>query len=71
MENLIMAYQGQEVEVIDHNGRVYRGIIEGIGTNPHRGMFIHDGFRRNFIPFFLIASLFLLSGRGRRRRRIF
>ena len=69
MEKLIMGYQGQEVEVIDHNGRVYRGIIEGIGMNPHRGMFIRDGFRRRFIPFFLIASLFLLG--GRRRRRIF
>lgn len=34
-----MEYQGQEVEVIDHNGRVYRGIIEGIGNNPHRGIF--------------------------------
>lgn len=71
MENLIMEHQGQYVEVIDHNGRVCRGIIEGIGSNPHRGMFIHDGFRRTFIPFFLIASLFLLGGRGRRRRRIF
>lgn len=63
MENLI----GQDVEVIDHNGRVFRGRIEGIGNNPHRGFFFHDGFRRSFIPFFLIASLFLLSG-GRRRR---
>lgn len=73
MENLIMGYQGQEVEIIDHNGRVYGGIIEGIGCNPHRGMFIRDGFRRRFIPFSLIAALFLLSGigRGRRRRRIF
>ena len=67
MENLIMQYQGQPVEIIDHNGRVYTGIIEGIGTNPHRGMFFHDGFRRRFIPFFLISSLFLLGGRGRRR----
>jgi len=67
MENLIMGYRGQDVEVIDHNGKVYRGRIEGLGTNPHRGIYIYDGFRRSFIPFFLISSLFLLSGRGRRR----
>jgi hypothetical protein len=68
MQNLVMRYQGQAVEIRDHNGRVHRGMLEGI--DPPRGMFIHDGFRRRFIPFFLIASIFLLSGR-RRRRRIF
>ncbi|WP_081485627.1 hypothetical protein [Bacillus methanolicus] len=65
MGNLIMRYYGQPVEVMDRYGRVHRGVIDGV--NQTRGMFIRSGFRRRFIPFFLIASIFLL----RRRRRIF
>lgn len=65
MHNLVMRHRGQAVEVIERNGRVHRGIIEGV--DPRRGMFIRSGFRRRFIPFFLIAAIFLLS----RRRRIF
>ncbi|EKN67708.1 hypothetical protein M670_00316 [Schinkia azotoformans MEV2011] len=65
MHNLVMRHRGQAVEVIERNGRVHRGIIEGV--DPRGGMFIRSGFRRRFIPFFLIAAIFLLS----RRRRIF
>ncbi|WP_041089571.1 hypothetical protein [Jeotgalibacillus soli] len=66
MNNLVSRHQGQAVEIRDHTGRIHRGVIEG--TDPPRGMFIRDRFRRRrFIPFFLIASIFLLN----RRRRIF
>jgi hypothetical protein len=65
MGNLVMKYQGQAVEVMDRDGRVYRGVIDGV--NQQRGMFLRTGFRRRFIPFFLIAAIFLLRG----RRRIF
>ncbi|WP_044747759.1 hypothetical protein [Bacillus alveayuensis] len=65
MGNLVMKYRGQAVEVIDRDGRVYRGVIDGV--NQQRGMFLRTGFRRRFIPFFLIAAIFLLRG----RRRIF
>ncbi len=58
MQNFIMRNQGRAVEVRDHGGRVHRGVIGRV--DPRRGMFIHNGFRRFFIPFFLIASLFLL-----------
>jgi hypothetical protein len=62
-----MNYRGQPVEVIDRNGRVYRGVIDGV--NQTRGMFLRSGFfGRRFIPFFFIAAIFLLRGR---RRRIF
>ncbi|MFC3882351.1 hypothetical protein ACFOU2_01930 [Bacillus songklensis] len=61
-----MNYYGEPVEVIDRNGRVYRGVIDGV--NQQTGMFLRTGFRRRFIPFFLIAALFLLRFR---RRRIF
>jgi hypothetical protein len=58
-------YQGEPVEVIDRNGWVHRGVIEWV--DPVRGgMFLRTGFRRRFIPFFLIAALFLLRF-GRRR----
>jgi small nuclear ribonucleoprotein (snRNP)-like protein len=65
MGNLVMKYRGQAVEVKDRNGRVYRGVIDGV--NQQRGMFLRTGFRRRFIPFFLIAAIFLSRG----RRRIF
>ncbi|AIE60316.1 hypothetical protein [Bacillus methanolicus] len=66
MGNLVMRHYGQAVEVRDRFGRVHRGVIDGV--NQTRGMFIRSGFRRRrFIPFFLIASIFLL----RSRRRIF
>jgi small nuclear ribonucleoprotein (snRNP)-like protein len=65
MGNLVMKYRGQAVEVIDRDGRVYRGVIDGV--NQQRGMFLRTGFRRRSIPFFLIAAIFLLRG----RRRIF
>lgn len=62
MEHLAWAYQGQLVEVRDRDGRVYRGIIDGV--NQRRGMFLRTSpFRRIFIPFFLIASLLLLRPR--------
>jgi hypothetical protein len=64
MGNLVMNYYGEPVEVIDRNGRVYRGVIDGV--NQQRGMFLRTGFRRRFIPFFLIAALFLLRFRRRR-----
>ncbi|MFC0561962.1 hypothetical protein [Halalkalibacter alkalisediminis] len=60
MDNLALQYQGQLVEVRDHYGRVYRGVIDGV--NQQRGLFLRTSpFRRIFIPFFLITSLFLLS----------
>lgn len=60
MDQLAWAYQGQMVEVRDLDGRVYRGIIEGV--NQRRGMFLRTSpFRRIFIPFFLITSILLLS----------
>ena len=58
MHNFIMRNQGRAVEVRDHGGRVHRGVIGRV--DPRRGVFIHNGFRRSFIPFFLIASLFLI-----------
>ncbi|HWO75319.1 MAG TPA: hypothetical protein VNM69_05275 [Bacillus sp. (in: firmicutes)] len=59
-------YHGQAVDVIDRNGRVYRGIFEG--TNQTRGLFLRSRFgRRRFFPFFIIAAVFVVRG----RRRIF
>ena len=55
MHNFIMRNQGRAVEVRDHGGRVHRGVIGRV--DRRRGMFIHNGFRTSFIPFFLIASL--------------
>ncbi|MFC3882366.1 hypothetical protein ACFOU2_02015 [Bacillus songklensis] len=66
MEHLVRRYQGEPVEVMDHYGRVYRGIIDG--DPPPGGMMLRTRFGRRFIPFFLIAALFLLRFR---RRRIF
>ncbi|MGX9135012.1 hypothetical protein ACWV26_11660 [Rummeliibacillus sp. JY-2-4R] len=60
-------YQGEEVEVRDCHGRVHFGVIEWVDP-PRGGMFLRTRFnRRVFLPFFLIASIFLL----RNRRRIF
>lgn len=65
MEHL-MCYQGHPVEVCGHDGRSYWGVIDGM--DPRGGIFLRDRFsRRRFIPFFLIAAIFLL----RNRRRIF
>jgi hypothetical protein len=64
VQNLVRRYQGEPVEVIDRYGRVHRGVIDG--DPPPGGMFLRTGFGRRFIPFFLIASLFLLRF-GRRR----
>jgi hypothetical protein len=63
----LVRYQGQAVEVRDRHGRVHRGVLEGM--DPQRGgMFLRSSFfGRRFIPFFLIATIFLLSS----RRRIF
>jgi hypothetical protein len=59
MDRLAWAYQGQLVEVRGRDGRIFRGIIDGV--NQQRGMFLRTSrFRRIFIPFFLIASIFLL-----------
>ncbi len=67
MNHLIINHFGHEVEVRDHFGRVHRGFIDGMDP-PRGGMFIRDPFfRRRFIPFFLIAAIFL----RRRRRRIY
>jgi hypothetical protein len=61
MPNLV----GESIEIMDRYGRVHRGIVEGI--DPVRGgMVLRTGFGRRFIPFFLIAALFLLRF-GRRR----
>lgn len=61
MERLAWAYQGQLVEVRYLDGRVYRGVIEGV--NQQRGLFLRTSpFRRIFIPFFLIATILLLPG---------
>ncbi|MFC0469148.1 hypothetical protein ACFFHM_00830 [Halalkalibacter kiskunsagensis] len=60
MDRLAWAYQGRMVEVRDCNGRIYRGVIEGV--NQRRGMFLRTSpFRRIFIPFFLVTSILLLS----------
>ncbi len=62
----LMSYRGQPVEVRDCHGRVYWGVMDGV--DPRGGIFLRDRFsRRRFIPFFLIAAIFLLST----RRRIF
>lgn len=62
----LVRYQGQAVEVRDRHGRIDRGVIEGV--DPARGIFVRTSFfNRRFIPFFLIATIFLLST----RRRIF
>jgi len=66
MENLIRRYQGEPVEIMDRYGRVHRGVIDG--DPPRGGMFLRTGFGRRFIPFFLIAAIFLSRFR---RRRIF
>ncbi|OIJ16846.1 hypothetical protein BKP45_20960 [Anaerobacillus alkalidiazotrophicus] len=61
MEQLAWAYQGQLVEIRDGYGGIHRGVIEGV--NQRRGLFLRTSpFRRIFIPFFLITSLFLLTG---------
>ncbi|MDM5248432.1 MULTISPECIES: hypothetical protein [unclassified Lysinibacillus] len=52
-------HQGQAVEVRDIHGRVQRGIL--VGVDPARGIFMRSGFRTFFIPFFLIAAIFLIS----------
>jgi hypothetical protein len=60
MDRLAWQYQGQMVEVRDRDGRIYRGIVDGV--NQRRGMFLRTSpFRRIFIPFFLISSILLLS----------
>jgi hypothetical protein len=67
VQNLVRRYQGEPVEIMGRDGRIYRGVIDG--DPPPGGMFLRTGFgRRRFIPFFLIAALFLLRFR---RRRIF
>jgi uncharacterized protein YqhQ len=64
VQHLVRRYHGEPVEVIDRYGRVHRGVIDGV--NPQSGMFLRTGFGRRFIPFFLIAAIFLLRF-GRRR----
>jgi hypothetical protein len=61
MQNLV----GEPVEVIDRNGMVHRGVVEGVDP-VQGGMFLSTGFGRRFIPFFLIVALFLLRF-GRQR----
>ncbi|PLT32777.1 hypothetical protein [Bacillus sp. V5-8f] len=66
MPNL-MRHVGRQVEVVGRDGRVHRGVMEGV--DPPRGMFMRDGFgRRRFFSFAFIAAIFIS---GRRRRRIF
>jgi ferredoxin-fold anticodon binding domain-containing protein len=59
----LVRHRGQAVEVRDIHGRVHRGVLAGV--DPARGIFISSGFARFFIPFFLIATIFLLSTRLR------
>ena len=61
-----MRFRDHPIEIRDRDGRIHRGIMDGIDP-PRRGIFIRDEFRRRrrFIPFFLIAAIFS------RRRRIF
>lgn len=66
MHHLVRRYQGEPVEVMDRYGRVHRGVIDG--DPPPGGMVIRTGFGRRFIPFFLIAAIFLARFR---RIRIF
>jgi hypothetical protein len=55
-----MRFRGQPIEIRDTRGGFHRGIMDGFDPR-RRGVFIRDRFRRrSFIPFFLIASLFLL-----------
>jgi hypothetical protein len=62
----LMRHMGQEVLIHGRDGRVHRGVMDGV--DPPRGVFMRDGFgRRRFFPFFLIAAVFLF----RSRRRIF
>ncbi|MDQ0201887.1 ferredoxin-fold anticodon binding domain-containing protein [Neobacillus ginsengisoli] len=51
-------YVGRACEIRDHFGRVHRGVIERV--DPSRGIFMRRGFFLDFIPFFLIASLFFI-----------
>lgn len=61
-------YQGESVEVRDCHGKSYWGEIEWVDRR-RGGVFLRNRInrRRFFLPFFLIASIFLL----RNRRRIF
>ena len=40
-----MRFMGQPIEIIDRDGRVHRGIMDGFDP-PRRGVFIRDQFRR-------------------------
>lgn len=59
-----MRHMGRPIEVMSRDGRVFRGVMDGVDP-PRGGIFIRDGFRRFFLPFFLIAAISF------RRRRIF
>ncbi|MFF2754823.1 hypothetical protein ACFVR1_13865 [Psychrobacillus sp. NPDC058041] len=58
MEPFVMRNMGRRIMVRDRRGRRRIGMIDGFV--PGRGMFIRNRFRREFIPFFLIATLFLI-----------
>lgn len=58
MEPFVMRNMGRRVMVRDRMGRRRTGMIDGVV--PGRGMFIRNRFRREFVPFFLIATLFLI-----------
>jgi hypothetical protein len=64
LPNSLMRFRGQPIEIRDTRGRFHRGIMDGFDPR-RRGVFIRDGFRRRFIPSFLIFAIFF------RRRRIF
>ncbi|WP_391121900.1 hypothetical protein [Psychrobacillus sp. L3] len=58
IESFVMRNMGRRVMVRERMGRRHIGMIDGIV--PGRGMFIRNRFRRIFLPFFLIATLFLI-----------
>jgi hypothetical protein len=59
MESFARRNMGRSIMVRDNFGRRHFGRIDGFV--PGRGMFVRDRFfRRRFLPFFLIASLFLI-----------
>ncbi len=59
MESFVRRNMGRRIMVRDNMGREQIGMIDGF--IPGRGMFIRDRFfRRVFLPFFLITTLFLI-----------
>ncbi|MUK88245.1 hypothetical protein GMD78_07555 [Ornithinibacillus sp. L9] len=51
-------YYGKRVEVVDHRGNRFRGVIKDVTP---RGVYLATGGSGFFIPFFAILSLVLLT----------